>query len=59
MNKTLINEVCVSSDSNLKVKKCWCAECVEFRTNTKRQDQDSFQLVKQNDGSLKMAIVKL
>lgn len=31
-----LNSKCVASDSNLKVAKCWCADCKEMRKEVKR-----------------------
>jgi hypothetical protein len=31
-----LNSKCVSSDSGLSVKKCWCAECKEVRAEIKQ-----------------------
>ena len=30
-----LSSKCVSSDSGLTVKKCWCAECAEVRAEVK------------------------
>lgn len=57
MNKALLKEVCVSSDSNLEVKKCWCAECKDFRSSTKKQNIQSLEFVKDKNGVLTMEIV--
>jgi hypothetical protein len=31
-----LNSKCISSDSNLKVAKCWCADCKERRVEIKK-----------------------
>lgn len=30
-----LNSICVASDSNLTIRKCWCAECKERRAEIK------------------------
>jgi hypothetical protein len=30
------HDICISSDSNMAVCKCWCAECKEIMANTRK-----------------------
>ena len=30
-----LDTICISSDSNLKVRKCWCPDCKEVRKEIK------------------------
>jgi hypothetical protein len=34
-NQYCLNSKCISSDSGLKVAKCWCADCKEMRKEVK------------------------
>jgi hypothetical protein len=34
-NQYCLDSKCESSDSNLKVRKCWCADCKELRKEIK------------------------
>jgi hypothetical protein len=34
-NQYCLDTICISSDSNLRVRKCWCADCKEVRKQTK------------------------
>ena len=34
-NQDCINKICVASDSGLVVRKCWCAECKDYRKEAK------------------------
>lgn len=35
-NQYCLNTKCVSSDSGLRVRNCWCAECKDYRKEVKR-----------------------
>lgn len=35
-NQYCLDSKCVSSDSGLKVRKCWCADCKAERQDVKR-----------------------
>lgn len=34
-NQYCLDSICISSDSNLRVRKCWCADCKVVRKETK------------------------
>lgn len=34
-NQYCLDSICISSDSNLRVRKCWCADCKGMRQETK------------------------
>ena len=36
-NNYCLDTKCVSSDSGLKVRKCWCAECKDVRKEIKQR----------------------
>ena len=37
MRDYVLREPCVSSDSGMKVGKCWCAECADVRREVRRE----------------------
>lgn len=45
-NQYCLKSKCVSSDSGLQVRKCWCAECKEVRKEIKAQTKPFIDFAK-------------